>query len=55
MLRPSSLVRFAVYAGIALFVRAIVREAADARTEILLPPPARSRKPATFKRARSRA
>ncbi len=40
MLHPSSLIRLATLAGIALFVRAIVREAADTRRDaVLLPPP----------------
>ena len=45
MLRPSNLIRLAVLAGLALFVRAIVHEAVEARNEILLPPPSRGKKP----------
>ena len=47
MLRPSNLIRLAVLTGLALFVRAIVRESDEARNAVLLPPPPRGKKPAS--------
>ncbi len=46
MLRPSSLIRFATLAGLALFVRAIVRENDEQSSTKRLPPPRRKSRPA---------
>ena len=54
MLRPSNLIRLAVFTGLALFVRAIVHEAGEARNDILLPPPSREKKPTQRRHARVR-